>query len=144
MWSWQHPPLLLQMTSTSPVKLYHAILKMNGDASFSLIGACKISHKADRSYFDQAKRVELDFWTKSISEAMIYPYLVGFPNPVQHLILGKICAFEKRLEDGKLMPSHDIPECNYQFFRWYMLPCRHLFHRNIHNDFLTNSHWLAF
>lgn len=144
MWSRQHSPILLQITSTSPLESYHAVLKRKGDASFGLIGACRITHAADRSYFDRATRVKLDFRTRSITEAQTYPILYGFPNPVQILLLGEIRAFERRVEEGKSMPNHEEPECNCQFFRKYLLPCRHLFHRNILDDFLTDAHWMAF
>jgi hypothetical protein len=126
------------------VESYHAVLKKKGDASFGIIGACKVVYTADQSYFDRATRTKLDFRTKSISEAVNYPSLLGFPNPVQSLLLDEIRMFEKRLEDGKPMPNHDIPECHCQFFRKYMLPCKHLFHRDINGDFLMDDHWTGF
>ena len=61
MWSHQHSPLLLQITSTSPVESYYAVFKKNGDSSFGLIGACRLAHDADLGYFNQAVKVRLDF-----------------------------------------------------------------------------------
>jgi len=144
MWSRQHSPLLLQVTSTSPVESYHAVLKRKGDASFGLIGACMITHNADREYFDRATRVALDFRTKSISEARDYPFLLGFPNPVQSLLLDEILGFQKRLEEGKPMPDNVGLDCNCQFFRRYLLPCRHLLHCDLAGDFITDENWAAF
>jgi len=144
MWSRQHSPLLLQITSTSPVESYHAVLKRNGDASFGLIGACKVTHNADRGYFDRATKVRLEFRTKSITEAKDYPFLLGFPNPVQILLLDEILGFQRRLEEGKPMPDNMGLECNCQFFRRYLLPCRHLFHCNLAGDFITDENWAAF
>lgn len=144
MWSRQHSPQLLQTTSTSPVESYHAVLKRSGDASYGLIGTCKIVYSADKGYFSRAKRTELEFWTKNLREVDNYPFLQGFPYPVQLLLIDEIRAFNKRIEKGKGMPDHIIPECHCQFFRQYLLPCRHLFHRNIHGNFLKDEDWKAF
>jgi len=144
MWSRQHSPLLLQTTSTSPVESYHAVLKRIGHATFGLIGACKKISSADDDYFNRAKRTKLDFRTKSLTEVETYPFLAGFPHPVQLLLVDEIRAYEKRIEDGKGMPDHDTPECHCQFFRRYLIPCRHLFHRDLNGDFLTDEHWESF
>lgn len=39
LWSRKHSPILLQVTSTSPVESYHAVLKKKGNSGFGLIGA---------------------------------------------------------------------------------------------------------
>jgi MULE transposase domain len=144
MWSRQHSPLLLQMTSTSPVESYHAVLKKKGNASFGLIGACRIVSMVDESYFNRAQRVQFDFWTKSLTDMESFPFLAGFPHPIQLLLVDEIHAFNKRIEDGKEIPNHQTAECRCQFFRRYLLPCRHLFHRNLHGDFLKDQDWDAF
>ena len=118
-WSRQHSPLLLQITSTSPVESYHAVLKKNGDSSFSLIGACRLAHDADLGYFNRAVKVRLDFRTKSISEVIHYPFLLGFPNPIQSLLLDEILGFQKRIEEGKPLPDHTNLKCHCQFFWQY-------------------------
>jgi len=140
MWSRQHSPLLLQMTATSPVESYHANLKWKGNASFGLIGACRIVHEKNQGYFDRAQITQQEFYTKSISEASTYPFLVGFPHPIQLLLVQEIHAFYERIAKGKPIPELQVTECGCQFFRKYMLPCRHLFHRNLSNDFLTDEH----
>ena len=47
LWSRQNSPILLQITSTSPVESYHAVLKKKGNASFGIIGACMIVGSAN-------------------------------------------------------------------------------------------------
>lgn len=144
MWSRQHSPLLLQITSTSPIESFHAVLKRKGNASYGLIGACMIVNEADQGYFNRAARARMDFWTKTISEASDYPFLLGFPNPIQRLLLEEILGYQKRIEEGKPRPDHAILECNCQFFRRYFLPCRHLFHRDLAGDFIKDEHWASF
>ena len=61
MWRRQHSPLLLQMTSTSPVESYHTVLKRKINSSFGLIGACMITRDADLSYFTRDIKVQQDF-----------------------------------------------------------------------------------
>ena len=107
-------------------------------------GAYKVVHEANKGYFNRATRTELEFRTKKTSETTAYPFLVGFPHPIQLLLVDEIRAFQRRVEEGKPMPDHEAPECNCQFFRKYMLPCRHLFHRNLAGDFLTDEHWDIF
>jgi hypothetical protein len=56
----------------------------------------------------------------------------------------EIRGFNQRIEEGKGIPDHDKPECFCQFFRRYLLLCKHLFHRNLHGDFLTDEDWASF
>ena len=47
---------------------------------------------------------------KSITETNQYPYLLGFPKPIQTLLVGKIQLFKKGLADGEPMPNHQSLE----------------------------------
>ena len=144
MWSRQHSPLLLQTTSTSPVELYHAALKYHVQASFGLIGACMTVSSVDANYSSHSKKTRLEFWIKKATETQTYPFLAGFPYPVQLLMIDEIHAVNKRIEEGKGTPNHTVPVCHCQFFRKYLIPCRHLFHCDLLGDFLTNTHWESF
>src|SRR5947209_20609063 len=138
MWSRKHSPLLLQTTSSSPVESYHAVLK-KGDSSYGLVGASMIVSSADESYFSRARRVQLEFRTKAVTEVETYPFLAGFPHPVQILLMDEIRAFNRRIENGNGIPDHDSIECYCQFYRRYLIPCQHLFHRDTHGDFIKEE-----
>ncbi|RUP52046.1 hypothetical protein BC936DRAFT_142698 [Jimgerdemannia flammicorona] len=144
MWSRQHSPLLLQITSTSPVESYHVVLKKRGNASFGLLRACKVIRSVDESYINCASQVRFEFKTRCLIEVVTYSFLAGFPYPVQLLLVDEIQAFDKHIEDGKAMPDHDTLKYSCQFFCKYLLLCQHLFHCNIHGDFITDKHWEAF
>ena len=88
------------MTSSSPVESYRAVLKRKGDASFGLVGAFKTVCSVDESYFNQTVRTQLDFRTKSLAETEAYPFLVGFPYPVQLLLVDEIRSFNRRIGRG--------------------------------------------
>ena len=45
---------------------------------------------------------------------------------------------------GKGIPDHDSIECYCQFYRRYLIPCQHLFHRDIHGDFIKEEDWAGF
>ena len=90
MWSRQNSPILLQITSTSPVESYHAVLKRKGNASFGIIGACKIIESANKGYVNRAARAKLEFKTRSLTEVETYPFLAGFPYPIQLLLVDEI------------------------------------------------------
>jgi hypothetical protein len=70
------------MTSSSPVESYHAVLKKKGDSSYGLVGACKIVSSADEGYFSRARRAQLEFRTKAVTEVETNPFLAGFPHPI--------------------------------------------------------------
>lgn len=144
LWSRQHSPLLLQTTTTSPVESYHAVLKKKGNGAFGLIGACMTVVTANEGYYNRALRTRLEFRTKNLTEVDTYPFLIGFPYPVQLLLIDEIRASEKRVEEGKEIPEFNSPECYCQFFRRYLLPCRHIFHRDHNREFLTDDDWKLF
>src|SRR5438309_10742457 len=85
-----------------------------------------------------------EFRTKAVTEVETYPLLAGFPHPVQILLVDEIRAFNRRIEDGKGIPDHDSIECYCQFYRRYLIPCQHLFHRDIHGDFIKEEDWAGF
>lgn len=144
MWNRQHSPLLLQTTATSALESYHSVLKSKGKSNFGFVGSCKIIDSVDNDYFNRADAVKQEFWTKSVSEASTYQFLKGFPYPIQQLILGEFRGFEQRVADGEGIPDLQTPECHCQFFRKYLLPCKHIFHRDIAKDFLTDDNWRNF
>ena len=111
MWAWQHSLFLLQITLTSPLESYHAILKRMGNGNFGLIGACMIIYEVNASYFIRSTRAQLEFWTKLITEADTYSFLHHFPSPVQTLLVEQIQLFEKHLAEGEPTPNHQTPEC---------------------------------
>jgi hypothetical protein len=66
--------------------------KEKGDASF---GACMVVCSVDESYFNRAARTPLDFRTKSVAEIETCPFLIGFPHPLQLLLVDEIRGFNQ-------------------------------------------------
>ncbi|KAG9285941.1 hypothetical protein G9A89_002361 [Geosiphon pyriformis] len=91
------------------------------------------------------KEVALNFRTRTISIANLSPEILTeihkFPFPVQKLIAKEVHAVLKRLQEGKKVPELLFTECNCKFFCQYMLPCRHIFHKQLcgNIDILTSE-----
>ena len=97
-----------------------------------------------------AKEVAINFRTKTISIANVRPEVLAeihkFPFPVQKLIAQEAHAVSKKLEEGKEVPNLTDAECNCKFFNRYMLPCRHILHKQLCGDIdiLTPEVWRSF
>ena len=62
----------------------------------------------------------------------------------QLLLLEEIRGFNIPIEEGNEYPTTKLPSANCQFFRCYLLPCKHFFHGDLHGDFLTEERWQEF
>ncbi|CAG8551684.1 25030_t:CDS:1, partial [Racocetra persica] len=100
--------------------------------------ACmKILELDSKKDFD-AKVAVIDFWTKKILIANVRPEFLTeiqkFPFPIQRLIAEEAYAVSKKVQEGKKMPNLKTAECFCKFFTQYMLPCRHIFHKQLCGD----------
>ncbi|CAG8597736.1 14519_t:CDS:2 [Racocetra persica] len=82
-----------------------------------------------------AKETAIEFCTKRISFANIRPEVLNeihkFSFLLQRLIAEEVHAIAKRLEEGKCLPNLASAECLCRFFNRYMLPCHHIFHKQL-------------
>jgi len=115
-----------------------------------IIGACHMILEVNERKEAIAKEVAINFRTKTISIANVRPEVLAeihkFPFPVQKLITQEAHAVSKRLEEGKEVPDLTDAECNCKFFNRYMLPCRHILHKQLCGDIdiLTPEVWRSF
>ncbi|RHZ78348.1 hypothetical protein Glove_165g82 [Diversispora epigaea] len=174
LWARQHSPLLLQVTSTNALESYHSELKRTTSSQHGLIGACNKIVALDSKKRSDSDYVAFEFHVKKISAAGIdddilreihkFPFPIQklivtagidddilreihkFPFPIQKLIVSEIFSVEGRIEKGKDLPGLMSLECQCLFFRKYMLPCKHIFHEQIHGPrkLLTIDAWKQF
>ncbi|RHZ77092.1 hypothetical protein Glove_186g159 [Diversispora epigaea] len=73
----------------------------------------------------------------------IFREIHKFPFPIQKLIVSEILSVENRIEKSKDLSRLMSLECQCLFFRKYMLPCKHIFHEQIHSSrkLLTIDTW---
>ncbi|CAG8479490.1 1369_t:CDS:2 [Gigaspora rosea] len=93
-----------------------------------------------------AKETAINFHTKRISLANIRPKIITeihkFPFPLQKLIAEEVHAISKRLDEGKCAPNLASAECSCRSFNRYMLPYRHIFHKQLcGSNILTPETW---
>ncbi|KAG0038372.1 hypothetical protein BGZ83_003099, partial [Gryganskiella cystojenkinii] len=152
LWSRQHSPLLLQVTTTNPLESYHSELKRVTSKHYGFIGASIRIAEVDDSRKARSKKAENDFRTKSISLHNVPDDVLRginrLPFPIQNLIAGEANAMSTRIEKGKLPPELDGPECDCLFFHKYYMPCRHILHAHIFGNqdpsLLTDDAWKVF
>ncbi|CAB4490569.1 unnamed protein product [Rhizophagus irregularis] len=136
LWTRQHSPLLLQVTSTNSLESYHSELKRTTSPQHGLIGACQKIVALDKKKRADSEHVAYEFRTKKISAIGIDDEILDeihkFPFPVQQMLINEFCAVEGRIEKGKAAPGLTSLNCNCLFFHRYLLPCHHIFHENMY------------
>ena len=50
------------------------------------------------------------------------------------MLVNECRAVEGRLEKGKAASGLTTLSCSYLFFNWYLLPYRHIFHKNMYGS----------
>ncbi|RHZ76932.1 hypothetical protein Glove_187g66 [Diversispora epigaea] len=150
LWARQYSPLLLQVTSTNALESYHSELKKTTSPQHGLIGTCNKIVALDLKKRSNSDYVAFEFRVKKISatgiDDDIFREIHKFPFPIQKLIVNEILSVESRIEKGKDLPGLMSLECQCLFFRKYMLPCKHIFHEQIHGPrkLLTIDSWKQF
>jgi hypothetical protein len=150
LWARQHSPLLLQVTSTNALESYHSELKRTTSPTFGLIGASHKVVELDVKRRSDAEIVAFDFRTKKLSVANVNDEILvevhKFPLPIQKLLVGELCAVEKRLEKGKGAPGLTLAKFECLFHHKYLLPCKHIFHEHMYgaNKLLAGEGWRRF
>ncbi|CAG8571756.1 15275_t:CDS:2, partial [Cetraspora pellucida] len=137
LWARQHSPLLLQITSTNALESYHSELKRTTSPQYGLIGACNKIVVLDLKKQSDSDYVAFEFRVKKISavgvEDDVLKKIHKFPFPIQKLIINEVLAFNDRIEKGKGLPGLLSLECHCLFFRKYMLPCKHILHKQMYS-----------
>ncbi|PKK62111.1 hypothetical protein RhiirC2_717942 [Rhizophagus irregularis] len=150
LWAQQHSLLLLQVTTTNPLELYHSELKKSTSPKYGLIGACHKIVALDEKKRSDSEYVSFEFRTKNISAIgvghVILHEIHKFPFPVQQMLVNEFHAVQGRIEKGKPTPGLISLNCNCLFFRQFLLPCRHIFHKHVYGDIklLTVDIWEKF
>ncbi|KAI9796654.1 MAG: hypothetical protein M1835_003450, partial [Candelina submexicana] len=127
----QHSPLLLQVSTTSPVEGYHSVVKgTEGKAilqRFSLLGTAKLVDGIDKDWDFRAAAAARNFRSKMLPQLRQYPALQKMPTPIQRMICDEIRASEQEMEAGEeARELDDACRCDCLWFRKYQLPCRHI------------------
>ncbi|RHZ68380.1 hypothetical protein Glove_295g19 [Diversispora epigaea] len=150
LWTRQHSPLLLQVTSMNALESFHSELKRTTSPQHGIIGACHKIVTLDQKKREDSDFVSFEFRTKKISvmgvDEEILQEIHKFPFPVQKMLTKEACAVEKRLEKGKSTPNLTSVNCYCSFYRRYLLPCRHIFHEQMYGatKLLTSDIWTKF
>ena len=99
--------------------------------------------------FNNNIQAETDFNQKKLSACELYPGLEKLPFPVQQLISVEIDKANTRAEYKPVPrwlgapgeapgPQHS---CLCRFYRRYLVPCRHFFHKDKEVPFLDEARW---
>ncbi|RHZ79647.1 hypothetical protein Glove_143g94 [Diversispora epigaea] len=149
LWTRQHSPLLLQVTSTNALESYHSELKRTTSFLYSLIGASYKIVALDQKKQAESENTAFNFRTKKISaygvDDEFLKEIHKFPFPVQQMLIKEIGAVMDRLEKGKCVPGLTSLECHCLFHNRYLLPCKHIFHEHMYgNQLLTDDAWKKF
>ncbi|CAG8787166.1 416_t:CDS:1 [Cetraspora pellucida] len=137
LWACQHFPILLQITLTNALESYHSELKRTTSPQYGLISACNKIVALDLKKQSDSDYVTFEFRVKKISavsvEDDVLKEIHKFPFPIQKLIINEVLAFNDRIEKGKGLPGLLSLECHCLFFRKYMLPCKHILHKQMYS-----------
>ena len=81
-------------------------------------------------YDARAEKALYDFKTRISSEVKQYPFLTGFPVPVQKLLIDQIQESNYDIAEGE--EPHEVATdgevlCDCLFYRRYQVPCKHVF-----------------
>ena len=93
----------------------------------------------------ETKSREFNFRNTHFKECEDYAILKKFTLPFQELLIKEIHKAHEKFVDNAEMPYWilDNYDCQCQFFRKYLLPCRHFFYLDIYGDenVLTDEYW---
>ncbi|CAB5210279.1 unnamed protein product [Rhizophagus irregularis] len=102
LWTQQHSPLLLQVTTTNPLESYHS--------------ACHKIIALDEKKHSDSEYVSFEFCTKNISaigvDHVILHEIYKFPFPVQQMLVNEFNAVQGRIKKGKPTPGLISLNCN--------------------------------
>ena len=149
----EHSPLLLQVSTTNPVELWHSVLKGKGTTKstlnqFSLLGIAKHVLAIAKEYDLRAERAQTAFCTRVHPIVAAFPQLRVFPYTVQQLLVTQIKEAIQMYEDEEEPREFTIedsqdgvmpPMCDCTFFRQWQLPCKHVWHHHVTFGSLTSA-----
>ena len=151
MYARQHSPFLLQTTTTNACEAWHRKLKSGAGltkgqvALYGIYGMVLNIIDAANDVDGRAAIAKTHFRNRKLAVCTKqYPEIGGLPVPVQKLLAGELNAVEGRIAKGKEVPVFEDDEtlqCNCKFYRQYLLPCRHVFHRDTEVKVLTPTRW---
>ena len=153
MYARQHSPLLLQVTTTNACEAWHRKLKSGAGlskgqvASHGIYGMILNIISASNDVDNRAAAAKSQFRNRKLAICKQYPEIGVVPVPIQKLLAREIDAVAARIAEGKVSDfDHDNLQCHCQFYRQYLLPCRHIFHFDSDSDIkvLTPARWAAY
>ncbi|KAK9430936.1 hypothetical protein V1505DRAFT_278078, partial [Lipomyces doorenjongii] len=145
MFSRQHSPLLLQVSTTKPVEAFHRRIKFNVSSrtkksKFGFLGLVSHLHMIGTKIDEDARRNEENFRSSHLKEVENFPELRNFPVPIQKLLIGELEEVMNLSAEPDFIDPNNV-ECDCTFYRQYLLPCRHIFLADVHYGILTPDHW---
>ena len=90
---------------------------------------------------NRAEVAKSHFWNRKLAVCKQYPAIGQLPVPIQKLLAREVDAVTARIAEGKVSEFDENLLCYCQFYRQYLLPCRHIFHFDSDVKVLTPTRW---
>jgi hypothetical protein len=141
MYSRQHSPLLLQISSTNALESYHRDIKIHCDRKDGFRATLIALHEVFTRKLSKEDRAVWEQSSKILAEVEQYPDLAKFPLIFQQLIVTELNHAEELLLSDEKPPliARDYATCNCIFYKRYLLPCKHMFLL----DMVTTGGWFT-
>ncbi len=122
--------------TTNAVEAWHRALKSSSGiakgqkSKLSFAGLVTSIIEVATQYDARAEKALYDFKTRISSEVQQYPFLAGFPVPVQKLLIDQIRESNHDIAEGEApreVATDGGVVCDCLFYRRYQVPCKHVF-----------------
>src|SRR6266516_2612738 len=110
---------------------------------WTLKGTIERVIQVSRIWEDRATVAKTKFHGKHLVIAAGFPAMCKLPFPIQRLIGQEITQSEElERQPSRIYPQGDELSCKCQFYRKYLLPCRHIFYwENRLGGVIRECHW---